>query len=218
MSISVISAIYGPYDTVKPVMEQTVPVDDWIMVTDDIDVSYDAAHKGWEVVFEPRPHMHPCMAAKIPKFNPELYVESDYALWVDASFTYEPTMAQMAMDALEWGEIALFPHPHRTTIEAEAELSLTLPKYAHLPLREQVKHYKNDGFEDTKLWATGVMAYSLGAHMRSEIGNAWLAECARWSYQDEISFPYVMRKYWQAPVPIGESQFTSPHVHLGGHI
>ena len=214
MSISVISAIYGPYDTVKPVMEQTVAVDDWIMVTDNLEVSYDAAHKGWRVVYEPRPHMHPCMAAKVPKFRPDLYSESENNLWVDASFTYEPTMAQMALDGLRTSTISLFPHPHRTTVADEAELSLTLPKYSHLPLREQVAHYKSMGFPDTQLWATGVMATSAS----DEFGNDWMLECSRWSYQDQISFPYLMWEHGIVPSPIGESQFTSPHVHLGGHL
>ena len=190
MSISILSAIYGPYDTVKPAMEQTVPVDEWIMVTDNLEVSYDAAHKGWQVVYEPRPHVHPCLAAKLPKFLPNLYTLSESALWVDASFTYEPTMAQMALDGLKQAPISLFPHPHRTTIAEEMELSLTLPKYAHLPLREQVDHYLNvcDYPDDRGLWATGVIAYDMDIFER-DFGNAWLAECTRWSYQDQLSFP-----------------------------
>lgn len=213
MSISIISAIYGGCDTVKPVMAQTVDVDEWIMVTDNANLEA----PGWRVVCETRPYLHPCMAAKWPKFLPGNYSNSFNTLWVDASFTYAPTMAQMALEGLQDSPFSLFPHPHRTSIVAEAALSRTLPKYDALPMEEQVAHYLKQGYPDTHLWATGVLATN-ATWRSSNFGKEWLNECLTWGYQDQLSFPYLVWKSGWTPYPIGESQFTSPHVHLGPHL
>lgn len=193
-------------------MDQTVPVDEWIMVTDDPELEA----PGWRVLYEPRPHLHPCVAAKFPKFLPRLYSESDYTLWVDASFTYEPTMAQMSLDGLHEAPFSLFPHPHRNRIQDELIVARThQTKYEKQMMEQQVEYYLTLGYPDFGLWATGVLAQS--RHMPFGFGEAWLHECTRWSMQDQLSLPYLLWSWGVTPSPIGESQFTSPHVHLGSH-
>lgn len=221
MHISVISACYGDYEVIKPPPRQTgARVGEWVMVTDDPDL--DAP--GWHVIVEPRRHLHPNMAAKVPKFRPDLYVTPgcDVSVWVDASATVTPTFAGMVVDALEdptaaW---AMFPHPHRDNLLDEVAVSRTLSKYDELRLEDQVRHYHGFGMPDRMLWATGCIARRHHHHRMDTVavGDAWLRECVRWGFQDQLSLPYVIHALAVPyPAPLGPSLFTSPHITFGPH-
>ena len=217
MSLSVVSAIYGGWDTPKPIVEQSgATVDEWIMVTDDPDL--DAP--GWTVICEPRPHVHPCLAAKVAKFNPELYCRpgAKRSLWIDASATFGPHLARMAEIGLLQSRMSMFPHPHRDRLTTEVEVSRTLPKYDPLPLEAQIAHYLGFGMPDNyALWATGAIARAHSDEMTA-LGDLWLLENVRWSFQDQLSLPYLLWKYGDfRPSQLGPSLFTSPHIQFGPH-
>lgn len=214
MSLSFISACYGRYDTIKAPVEQEVAVDEWILVTDEADI--DAP--GWTVVHEPRPHLHPNVAAKVPKFRPDLYVSSDTSIWIDASAIIQPTLAGRALEKLSLAnEWAMFPHPQRTRITDEVKASRGLPKYDELDLEGQVQHYIRNGYTNGEsLWATGVIARKF-SERDVAVGDAWLTEVCRWGFQDQLSFSYVKWKFGMKPTHLGADLWSNDIIWFLGH-
>jgi alkaline ceramidase TOD1/glycosyltransferase MUCI70-like protein len=203
MRAAILSAIYSagapePYDTPKPPREQDGAEVEWLMVTDD--PALDAP--GWEVLFHPRPGVHPNRAAKAPKMLPWNYTDADLSIWIDASFrVVSPTFVT---DVLAHAKpLAQFVHPWRSDLYLEAEASLGIPKYAGEPIREQMAHYLAEKMPlDFGLWATGVIARDHTFPAVVKLGERWLEECNRWSFQDQLSEPFVLREIGLAPNPL----------------
>jgi len=212
VKIAIISSVYGGYDQPAPMPEQDVeservlvadrPYDDWL----------------GRVVVEPRPQLHPRLAAKVAKCRPDLYADADAYIWVDASFQVTtPDFASWAVSHLQQGLIAQIVHPARTRIRDEAEVSAHMTKYAGLPVREQAAHYIAQGYPDGwGLWATGLIVYRGGSVMR-EFGDVWLREQLRWTYQDQLSEAPVLHALGLKPVPIGGDLYRSGRFVIRNH-
>lgn len=206
-SVSVVSSVYGGYDAPVEHVPQSIDVD-WVMVTDDKSLVGDG---GVRVVLEPRPDVHPRLAAKHAKCLPwEYALHSDVVIWMDAACRL------VSPRALDWivrsvlispSGMAQFVHPWRGCVYDEAEASWAMPKYAGRPILEQAEYYRRQGHPPGwGLWATGLIAYyapNRGARTRLEaFGKAWLAEQLRWTYQDQISQPYILRRSGLAPLEL----------------
>jgi Protein of unknown function (DUF616) len=191
VSAAVLSAIYDRYDSLKPTLPQQGLTMEWVLVTDD-EALYrgDADPQGWQVVYEPRPHLHPNRAAKTPKMLPADYTAASQSVWLDASFAVvSPTFVA---DALAHAEpLAQFVHPWRSCCLDEAVASAPIPKYAGEPIQAQADAYRAAGMPaEWGLWATGVIARQHTPEVLAW-GKTWLEENHRWSFQDQISHPYV---------------------------
>ena len=205
--VAILTAIYDGYDSLKPVLPQAGVDVEWIVVTDTVPDAVAAA--GWTVVHEPRPGEHPNRAAKHPKYRPWEYTDADVSLWVDASFRV--VSAQFAIEATarltDEEPIGQFVHPWRDCLFAEATESARLPKYEGEPSLEQAAAYRAAGHpEHWGLWATGVMARRHTPAVR-ELGERWSEETDRWSFQDQISQPFVLRE-------VGLRPWALPGSHL----
>lgn len=192
MTVAVLSSIYGDYDERSAPPPQTVDAE-WILVTD---VARDVP--GWTVVVEPRPDVHPRLAAKVAKCLPWHYTEADITVWMDGACQLLHDRALEGLLAEAEGEtLTQFVHPWRDCIYTEAEASTGMPKYAGRALREQVGHYRKGGHPaDWGLWATGLIVRDRGRdpYKHDELGHRWLAEQVRWTYQDQLSEAVVLRK------------------------
>lgn len=189
MTVTVVSAAYGGYDQPVAPPEQDVDVD-WIMVTDGL-VEVPAP---WKTIVEPRHHLHPRMAAKVPKCFPYVYAETEHIVWLDASaHILRPDFVSMCVDAVGDGDIAQWIHPQRDCILPEADVSATMAKYGSQPVVDQVAHYMKCGHpRDFGLWATGCMTWRR-APWNQRVGQSWLNEQVLWTYQDQLSWPIVVR-------------------------
>src|SRR5215471_14749227 len=104
--VAILTAIYGSYDSLKPLPAQDHPTCEAICVTD----HPGASGEGWQIVVEPRPGIHPNLAAKRPKMLPWAYTDADIAIWIDASYRItSPGLATWAADY----PFAQYPHPAR---------------------------------------------------------------------------------------------------------
>lgn len=210
MSIAVVSSVYGGYDIPVSPVRQDVECD-WILVSDR---DYDC--HPWKVVVEPRPQLHPRLAAKVAKCRPDLYTDADITIWVDASFAItSPGFVSWCVEQLGDGEVAQIPHPQRRHITDEARVSATLPKYGGLPVVEQAASYVAQGYPDGwGLWATGLIVY----RGKSRFGDAWLTEQMRFTYQDQLSEAPVLHRMGIRPVDMNPAVlFGHPHFGLRAH-
>lgn len=205
--ITIISAVYDRYEVIKPTVPQTVPCD-WVMVTDDPSVP--DGYLGWRTVFEPRPGVHPNGAAKRPKFEPWRYTDAPASLWVDASHRItSPSFAEEVMPLASVSGIAQFLHPWRDDIYTEA-LASTAPKYTGQPITEQAAHYRAAGHpEGWGLWASCVIARVHTDRVRV-FGERWTEEVERWSFQDQVSEPVVLRETGLRPEAIPGDPVHNP--------
>lgn len=184
MSVAIVSACYGGYDHVAPIREQTIDTE-WVMVTD----NQDLVAPGWKVIYEPRPHMHPRLAAKVPKCHPFAYTDATTTVWLDAScrLIRDDALYRIIKHAND-AEMAQIVHPWRDDIVDEAEASVGMPKYEGQRVRDQVSHYIARGFpRNSGLYATGLIVRNNMGSIHEEFGHRWLTEQCRWTYQDQLS-------------------------------
>jgi hypothetical protein len=187
MTVSVLTSVYGDYDRVVTPPEQSVDVE-WVCVTD----NPDAVPAPWTVIHEPRPHLHPRMAAKLARCQPGLYTSSPVTIWLDAAARLKgPLSIERLVDSLDGYDLAQWFHPERQTIEAEAAECMGIPKYRGQPMLEQCAHYRTMGLIDGGLYATGCIVQRRTSRT-VELGQLWLREMWRWGWQDQLSYPYVL--------------------------
>lgn len=156
--------------------------------------------KTWKIIHTDKQRdTDPRMAAKFFKMFPTAngHLPGDISVWIDASIrvTDVHEMVKVIKAALKGHDLALFKHPERTNIYDEATASMAMPnKYAGLPLIEQVETYRRLGLpDDAGLWAGGVIARRHSVD-RTNFENDWWTENVEWSYQDQLSLPYVLWK------------------------
>jgi hypothetical protein len=194
----VVTASYGGVDaTLRRPVPQDIPVD-WVCYTDQADLQPPAP---WKTIHAPADG-DPRRAVKTHKATPHL--DCPDVVWIDASMEItSPSFVRDALAARHDG-VAAFGHPRRDCIYTEADASLGAEgqggKYADQPLLAQVAAYRAEGHpEHGGLYACGVVAWNLADPRAVEVGQAWLTECERWSWQDQLSFPVVCRRLGVTP-------------------
>lgn len=193
MSLALVTAIYGGHDELHP-LPAGIQCDDAVCVTDDPDLF----GSGWRMVYEPRVDEHPNRAAKYAKCLPWLYTECDSSVWIDASYAVlDPAFPRHAISYADpW---AAHQHPVRDCIYDEARTSLAMPKYQLEPIQQQVDYYRDFGHpEHWGLWENGCTARQHTWDAR-RLSQSWLWEIERWSYQDQISAPYLFHVLGMRP-------------------
>lgn len=216
--VAIVSAVYDSYDDLKPALPQAGAEADWVFVTDDPVIGAKESFRGWRVVYEPRPGVHPNRAAKHPKYEPWKYTDAPVSLWVDASFRIvsDRFAVEATAELTDQEPIAQFQHPWRDCLFAEAKESAGLAKYAGEPVLEQAESYRQAGHpEGWGLWATGVIARRHTEAVQ-RMGWLWLAETYRWSFQDQISQPYVLREKGLRPTVFPGSHLATPWLAYEG--
>lgn len=197
--IAVYTAIYGGYDRPK-----TAPAGvRCVLFTDDRSLRA----PGWEVRYEPLAWIAtPMLQAKYWKTHPsEAVPDADATVWIDGSIVPGPRYATRCLGALDGHDVALTPHPLRDCIYDECDASASLPKYDALVMYEQVRHYRyNNHPEHWGLFASGAIARRNNDRVNA-LNEAWWQENIRWSWQDQLSLPFVLRRHpdvsWSATMP-----------------
>jgi hypothetical protein len=198
--IGIVTAVYDNFDELRPLPEQSEEVDA-VCVTDDPELEA----PGWRIMYEPRPGVDPNRAAKTGKCLPWAYSDCEVTIWLDAQFeVVSSDFARTAATCVDAAHpIAQYPHPQRDCIYEEAAVSATMARYHGEPLAEQVAHYRlalghPPGWG---LYAAGVTVRLDTPKVRA-MGSAWLHQINRWSVQDQVSLPVVLRAYGLRPAPL----------------
>jgi hypothetical protein len=216
MSIAIITAIYDDYDSLKPILPQSIVDVDWVCVTD----KPIADPQGWRVIVEPRPGQHPNVAAKRPKMLPWEYTAARCSVWVDASFRiYSEMFASNLFNLLHGGiPIAQFKHPWRDCIYDEAAASTDLAKYRdqkEIIHRQMARAREHAHPEHWGLWATGVIGRRHAPEVQ-DFGKRWLRTCQEWSFQDQLSEAVHLRDAGLCPHNLSGNHLTNPWLSYEG--
>lgn len=174
--VVVYSAIFGNYDQVK---NQPVHVRVFNEFNSLVDIEG-----------------HNRMKAKYYKCMPHEFLDCDYSIWIDGSATiHDPKFVKRCLEYLGKSEVMCFVHPEgRRCIYDEADYCEDMPKYRDQDIRGQVNAYRQEGYkENMGLWACGMVVRK--HTKRVQIFNEmWWRENKDYTYQDQISFPYVAHK------------------------
>ena len=158
-----------------------------------------------ETNFPLRPSLSPRLQAKIPKMlGYELAPGYDFYIWIDSSFVVvDPGAVRWFVESCAGCDIAVFRHPERGSIRQEAEYirqavaegnRYLASRYLGEPLDEQVRLYLADPqFRDLSLFSLGAFVYraEMLADPRRNLMPLWFYHNARYSIQDQLSFPYL---------------------------
>ena len=236
MRVCVFTAVYGGYDELREQPIQTIPAD-FICFTDSPKLS---STKTWTVIPNHlRPDLHPRLRAKyfkvlshriFPQGRPSLRETGafglprqlrpyDYLIWIDASAVITtPRFIERIIGNIYQSGWTLFRHPDRDCIYEEVRCSLAMLKYQGLPLRQQVRKYRWEGYPAHHgLMACGVIGRDARRPDIGEINEQWWYENLLWSYQDQLSFPVVLWRAGKSCDLIQESLWANPFVTWRPH-
>jgi hypothetical protein len=213
MIVQAYSAIYGEYDTPKPVHQVGFTLKP-VMFTESHKTYKLAKDAGWQPIYAPHewtsPHGDPAIVTpmlnhKYWKCHPEgLYIDPqdqiiEASIWLDGSIEPHPGFEDIAIAALGNDDWSCVPHPSRACIYPEAYYSATLTwRYDAASILAQAEHYLNFHPQGWGLIATGV---NIRRHTPEviELSHLWWEEILNWSHQDQISLPVLMR-LWEDKV------------------
>ncbi len=162
------------------------------------------------------PNLPPTLAAKIPKFWPDLFLDSHTTVWIDANCRDKKLWLRKASDKiLEKSELAFFVHPSRTSVRDEIKASKNKLKYELMDFESQFDSYLSQGFKDNVgLYAGGVIARK-NTKQNLNLGNEWFTQNCMWNTQDQISLPFVLFKLGITPTFFEEDIWEGPLSWVG---
>lgn len=211
---AILSAIYGGYEDVKPVLPQTGLRVEWVMVTDDPALAKEAQALGWDrALVERRLKMHPNRAAKKPKMLPWEYTKAGCSVWIDGAFQVtSPTFAIDTLAIAFTTGIAQFRHPWRDCAYAEGKESIRIPRYEKEigSIRDQLDENLAGGLpKEHGLWATGCIARHHTQQVR-QFGELWHWLITAFTYQDQVSEPLALWKTGLRPRDLTGTHLQNP--------
>lgn len=216
MKIAVYVTIFGDYDQLKVVPKQEVKAD-YFVITDNPDLKLN----GWKTVVAkiPRHDLHPRMRAKFFKLFPwecEELASYQITIYLDASIRI--TAANFIATCIKNlnQDLLLFRHPQRNCIYAEGNASMALRKYTNEPIREQLAFYRKFHPANDGLYAGGILVRKHTEPVR-RIMSDWWFENMKFSYQDQLSLPVVLRANGFKPSVFAENQYKNSFLRVEWH-
>jgi hypothetical protein len=221
--IAVVTAIFGDYDNLK-----TPPPDcelhdkvDWFCFTDNPSMS--SSH--WKIIHTPyhlnnslqeyKDNVHKNMMNakyyKIMMHRIPLLQNYDYYIWIDGSVSLRPTFLTNIFPLLSSNHNRLihFQHSVRNSVRDELEASMSMQKYKDQPLREQYDQYRKEGFPDTMGLFENTVFVRKNDTLVNKMMEMWWMHNLNYSYQDQISYPFVLWKTGMRPYVIRENVFDN---------
>jgi hypothetical protein len=219
--VAVITSIYGDYDNLKEHNINQKSNVDWYCFTDNkkiqsntwklIHTPYHLQNKdaqdvqyvnGYSNVRE-TPKIYNMMCAKFYKIKThtiDILQEYDYYIWIDGSIILRQTFLDKMLGHIEQKhELIQFKHSVRNNIKDETYVSVQMEKYKTQILTHQYAEYRNEGFPDK----SGLFENTIIVRKKNDRCNAifdkWWIHNLKHSYQDQISYPYVLWSLKEKP-------------------
>ncbi len=231
--IAIITSIYGNYDNLKENHINDENDVNWYCFTDNKNLKSDK----WKIINEPYhlkdkdnykykeyynyydnikdDKIYNMMCAKYYKIkthNIDILKNYDYYIWVDGSITLRPDFIKNIKKILMNNDIKIinFKHSARDNIKDELNVSLPMNKYKSQKIKEQYDYYISNGFKDDYGLYENTSFVKKNDEQTNKIFDDWWIENLKWSYQDQISYPFVLYKSNKKPdYIINENVFSN---------
>jgi hypothetical protein len=126
--------------------------------------------------------------------------EYDTSIWVDAKFLIQDDLLQYISKYEKTKDMLSFPHPERDCIYDEAKACKKLKRGIPEDIDRQIQHYKKQNYPSHNgLFENGCMVRNHNESIIQRIMTDWWEELVKFSYRDQLSLPYVFRKYNYIP-------------------
>ena len=208
MSIAVYTAIFGSYDTLRPVTVIDPDVD-YICFTD-TPINPPAP---WQVRVVDLPHPDPRYASRY-YFDQSTIVLPDYDYTImhggNAALTVLPAII---LSFVQDTDIAAFIHPHRKSVYEEPSVCAMMGKGDSVQMAAQVKRYSADGFSGVPFSAC-TMLVRCNTPAIQEFEQLWWSEVVNGSHRDQLSFDYCRWKYGLPITYIPGDPFANMYVSV----
>ena len=215
--IAVITAIYGNYDNLKIQKINHKDKVDWYCFTDNKNISSDF----WKIITTPyhiqnnrdtykkyknnynninEKKIYNMMCAKYYKAKTheiDILSDYDYYIWIDGSIILRPNFISNIIDIIQkndYPNLIQFKHSERDNIKDEVKLSVTMDKYKTQDLQKQYDQYKKDGYPDSNGLFENTIIIKKKDDSINWLFDEWWIHNLQYSYQDQISLPYLMWK------------------------
>ena len=210
--IAVITSIYGGDDELKEQNIKNKDQADWYCFTDNAN----CPSNGWTIVTTPYQKINEkdnhfknsiskidhktynMMSAKYYKIKTheiDILKKYDYYIWIDGSLYLRDNFIENVQSIINQGhELIHFKHSERTNISDEIELSLKMKKYEKQDISEQKRVYFSDGFKDDVGLFENTAFIRKNDEKRNRLFDEWWLHNIKYSFQDQISYPYVIWK------------------------
>jgi len=214
--MKIYTEIYGDYDNV--IVQPVVDGVEYVMFTDK-----PREAKGWNVVIDNRlPELHPRMRAKWFKLHSHEIFPDDISVHIDGNNQLTTPEKVKELEQYCKGDIAISKHEWRKCIYEEAKASIPMTKYHNLPISAQVFSYRQEGMpENFGLWACNCLIRDGKNKKTAELNELWWQENLKWTYQDQLSLPYLIWKYkfdiYTIPIDLYASSDTIKLVQHNSH-
>lgn len=192
--IAVITGVAGGYDS--PQEQPDIENVDYIFFTDG--ESMPEKDGCWQVADLNAPsHLDPRRQAKFPKCYPQQYPilkNYKYVIWMDGTMGIQKeSYPEQILSYMDNGVVF---SPHFDDRDNYSEATITAhPKYHNEPLAEQAEFYRSVGMpKGIRLLECTTLAWDPNYAPAAELGALWLQQNLTWSYQDQVSLPYVIWK------------------------
>jgi len=168
----------------------------------------------WEIRQVAPRFKDPCLAAKIYKLLPHNYFpDTELTLWIDASIELLVDPFRIVREFLPEGkDIALFAHPHRDCMYAEAKTCIEMHKGDPKSLRRQVSKYHRAQYpEHYGLYACMFLLRRNNPAM-NRFNEQWWSELVGESLRDQISYAATALMLQPKTCIIPGDPFNSTHL------
>ncbi|XME03789.1 glycosyltransferase domain-containing protein [Lachnospiraceae bacterium C1.1] len=190
-SLVVYTAITGGYDVLNIPLYRDDKIT-YVCFSNDRNLKSDF----WNIEYIEDPNINNIMLSKRFKIHPERYFkEYEISVWVDGKFLIRDDLRRYINKYIKKSPILCFPHPERNCIYDEAACCIAEHKGVKKDLVRQISHYYNGGYPfDAGLFEMGCIVRNHNDENVIRLMNAWEEEIIKYSYRDQISFPYVCWK------------------------
>lgn len=135
--------------------------------------------------------------AKKPKLLPHRYFsEYDISVWIDSKFRIVSNTVDIIKEHMKDADFVVLPH-YREHNSIAKELDLNIKNYRGDPkiMHRQIDDYRKEGMPETlEIVNCGMI---MRRHNKPEIkafDEAWWEEVNKYSFRDQLSFPYLAWK------------------------
>ena len=148
---------------------------------------------------------------KVQSNKIELLQKYKYIIWIDSSIIINNI--NFVLDILNIiqenynTDFFIYEHYCRNNIYDELNISINLDKYNNLNIIGQVDNYYYNNYKDTNLYEAGFFIYK-NNNLMHIILNEWWDEIIKYSYQDQISLPYILWKNNIIPNILNDEDFV----------
>jgi hypothetical protein len=148
--------------------------------------------KDWEIKLAYAKFNSARRNSRIHKILIHKYVDTQYSLWLDGNLQLLVPPQTLIEKYLKNHDIAVFKHPTRDCIYAEATECAKRGLDNVETIIDQAREYEVDGYPKHRGLGEGMFILRRHTPKVEAFDNAWWAEYCRHSVRDQISFMYAL--------------------------